>query len=118
MPNWSKFTKCFVVAAGLMTSVAHAEETVVWWDFLSGGDGVRMKQLLSDFNAQQRPLQRSRSVDSRPARQWDDRGCNGHGCELLRGRCGRKRCLVLVHSERCVGDSELHRLRLLDERVV
>lgn len=35
-----------------MTSVAHAEETVVWWDFLSGGDGVRMKQLLSDFNAQ------------------------------------------------------------------
>lgn len=52
MPNWLKFTKCLVVAAGLMTSAAHAEETVVWWDFLSGGDGVRMKQLLSDFNAQ------------------------------------------------------------------
>lgn len=52
MPNWLKLTKCVIVAAGLMTSVAHAEETVVWWDFLSGGDGVRMKQLLSDFNAQ------------------------------------------------------------------
>jgi multiple sugar transport system substrate-binding protein len=52
MPNWLKLTKCAIVAAGLMTSVAHAEETVVWWDFLSGGDGVRMKQLLSDFNAQ------------------------------------------------------------------
>jgi multiple sugar transport system substrate-binding protein len=34
-----------------MTSAAHAEETVVWWDFLAGGDGVRMKQLISDFNA-------------------------------------------------------------------
>ena len=52
MPNWLKFTKSLVLAAGLMTSVAHAEETVVWWDFLSGGDGVRMKQLLTDFNAQ------------------------------------------------------------------
>lgn len=52
MPNWLKLTKCAILAAGLMTSVAHAEETVVWWDFLSGGDGVRMKQLLSDFNAQ------------------------------------------------------------------
>jgi len=39
------------LAAGLFASAAHAEETVVWWDFLSGGDGVRMKQLLSDFNA-------------------------------------------------------------------
>jgi multiple sugar transport system substrate-binding protein len=27
-----------------------ATETVVWWDFLGGGDGVRMKQLISDFN--------------------------------------------------------------------
>ncbi|HKJ63493.1 MAG TPA: extracellular solute-binding protein, partial [Hyphomicrobiales bacterium] len=35
---------------GLLTSVAHAEETVVWWDFLGGGDGVRMKKLISDFN--------------------------------------------------------------------
>lgn len=31
---------------------AHATETVVWWDFLGGGDGVRMKKLISDFNAE------------------------------------------------------------------
>lgn len=29
-----------------------AKETVVWWDFLGGGDGVRMKKLLEDFNAE------------------------------------------------------------------
>lgn len=51
MPNWFRFTKALLVAGGLMTSVAQAEETVVWWDFLSGGDGVRMKQLIADFNA-------------------------------------------------------------------
>ena len=25
-------------------------ETIVWWDFLSGGDGVRMKAMLDEFN--------------------------------------------------------------------
>jgi len=44
--------KGVIVAAGLLTSVAHAEETVVWWDFLGGGDGVRMKKLIADFNAE------------------------------------------------------------------
>ena len=34
-----------VLAAG-----AQAKETVVWWDFLGGGDGVRMKSLLEQFN--------------------------------------------------------------------
>ncbi|WP_375451892.1 extracellular solute-binding protein [uncultured Devosia sp.] len=29
---------------------AMAQETVVWWDFLGGGDGVRMKALLDEFN--------------------------------------------------------------------
>ncbi|MBR0554533.1 extracellular solute-binding protein [Ciceribacter sp. L1K23] len=51
MQNWLRMTKALVLATGLMTSAAHAEETVLWWDFLSGGDGVRMKQLISDFNA-------------------------------------------------------------------
>ena len=37
-----------VLAAG---GVAQAKETVIWWDFLGGGDGVRMKKLISDFNA-------------------------------------------------------------------
>jgi multiple sugar transport system substrate-binding protein len=34
----------------LMSGVAQAEETIVWWDFLSGGDGVRMKAMLDEFN--------------------------------------------------------------------
>ena len=51
MANWYRLTKALVLATGLMTSAAHAQQTVVWWDFLAGGDGVRMKQLISDFNA-------------------------------------------------------------------
>ena len=39
-----------VAATSLMVGVAKAEETIVWWDFLSGGDGVRMKALLEQFN--------------------------------------------------------------------
>jgi multiple sugar transport system substrate-binding protein len=34
----------------LSVSAAQAQETVVWWDFLSGGDGVRMKALIERFN--------------------------------------------------------------------
>lgn len=41
-----------IALAGLIGTTAHAQETVVWWDFLGGGDGVRMKQLISDFNAE------------------------------------------------------------------
>src|SRR5690606_12817219 len=40
-----------VATGGLWAGSAHSEETVVWWDFLGGGDGVRMKQMISDFNA-------------------------------------------------------------------
>ncbi|MCX5570112.1 MULTISPECIES: ABC transporter substrate-binding protein [Kaistia] len=44
-------TKALATAALLaMTAGAQAKETVVWWDFLSGGDGVRMKALLDEFN--------------------------------------------------------------------
>lgn len=41
-----------ILATGLLVTTAHAAETVVWWDFLGGGDGVRMKKLISDFNAE------------------------------------------------------------------
>lgn len=41
-----------VGAALLGVGMAQAAETVVWWDFLSGGDGVRMKKLIDDFNAE------------------------------------------------------------------
>jgi multiple sugar transport system substrate-binding protein len=40
-----------VASGGVWAAAAHSEETVVWWDFLGGGDGVRMKQMISDFNA-------------------------------------------------------------------
>ena len=43
-----------LAAAGLamLAATAQAKETVVWWDFLGGGDGVRMKTLLDQFNAE------------------------------------------------------------------
>ncbi len=37
-------------ASALMIGAARAEEKIVWWDFLGGGDGVRMKSLLEEFN--------------------------------------------------------------------
>jgi multiple sugar transport system substrate-binding protein len=43
--------KAAVIATIGFAGVAQAEETVVWWDFLGGGDGVRMKKLIEDFNA-------------------------------------------------------------------
>lgn len=39
-----------VAAGAFAASAAHAQETVVWWDFLGGGDGVRMKQMIAEFN--------------------------------------------------------------------
>ncbi len=44
--------KAALVAGLGFAGVAQAEETVVWWDFLGGGDGVRMKKLIEDFNAE------------------------------------------------------------------
>ena len=39
-----------LASATLMAGAAQATETIVWWDFLSGGDGVRMKAMLDQFN--------------------------------------------------------------------
>ena len=39
-----------LASAALTIGAAHATETIVWWDFLSGGDGVRMKSMLDEFN--------------------------------------------------------------------
>ncbi len=52
MLKMSALAKGLLIAGTLMSSsAAYAQETVVWWDFLGGGDGVRMKKLISDFNA-------------------------------------------------------------------
>jgi len=45
-----------VLALALMGSV-FAQTTVTWWDFLGGGDGVRMKSLIDDFNASHDDIQ-------------------------------------------------------------
>ena len=43
--------KVAMLSTALMSPVAAmAQETVIWWDFLSGGDGVRMKSLIDQFN--------------------------------------------------------------------
>ena len=44
--------KAATVASIGLAGFAQAQETVVWWDFLGGGDGVRMKKLIEDFNAE------------------------------------------------------------------
>jgi multiple sugar transport system substrate-binding protein len=46
-------TKLLATAALVaFAGVAQAQESVVWWDFLGGGDGVRMKKLIEDFNTE------------------------------------------------------------------
>ena len=49
-----RFALKALATAALLASAAptSAAETVVWWDFLGGGDGVRMKALLDKFNAE------------------------------------------------------------------
>jgi multiple sugar transport system substrate-binding protein len=51
MKNILRTTVGAAAIAGLAATSLSAQETVVWWDFLGGGDGVRMKQLIEDFNA-------------------------------------------------------------------
>ncbi len=41
-----------VLILGLfLITLGYAQTEVVWWDFLGGGDGIRMKKLIDDFNA-------------------------------------------------------------------
>ena len=48
-----KTMKAALVASALMVTGVHAQAVeVTWWDFLGGGDGVRMKTLLDEFNAE------------------------------------------------------------------
>ncbi|SFV28814.1 multiple sugar transport system substrate-binding protein [Devosia crocina] len=52
MNKFFKVAMLSSVAALTLGTVAQAQETVVWWDFLSGGDGVRMKALIERFNTE------------------------------------------------------------------
>lgn len=42
---------------GLTALLALAKQDIVWWDFLSGGDGVRMKALIDAFNKEHPDIQ-------------------------------------------------------------
>ena len=50
MKTMSVLRALAVAGATIAALPAMAQETVVWWDFLGGGDGVRMKQMIEDFN--------------------------------------------------------------------
>ncbi|MEZ4630596.1 MAG: extracellular solute-binding protein [Deinococcales bacterium] len=45
------FRKLSIALALILISAVYAQTTVTWWDFLGGGDGIRMKKLIDDFNA-------------------------------------------------------------------
>lgn len=49
-----RLIKALAIAFGLcaLSAAAEAKTQVVWWDFLSGGDGVRMKSLIQQFNTE------------------------------------------------------------------
>lgn len=44
-------------ALGLSALPAFAKQDIIWWDFLSGGDGVRMKALIDAFNKEHPDIQ-------------------------------------------------------------
>ncbi len=48
-----KLLKIAMLSTALLSvGAVQAQETVVWWDFLGGGDGVRMKSLIEQFNSE------------------------------------------------------------------
>jgi multiple sugar transport system substrate-binding protein len=47
-----KTLRAAALSSVVMLSGAQAQEVVDWWDFLGGGDGVRMKTLIEQFNAE------------------------------------------------------------------
>ncbi|EAR51060.1 hypothetical protein OG2516_04159 [Oceanicola granulosus HTCC2516] len=53
---YARLAAATALAAGLSTP-AMAQVEVEWWDFLGGGDGVRMKALIDEFNAEHDDIQ-------------------------------------------------------------
>lgn len=43
--------KALILGLFAFITLGYAQTEVVWWDFLGGGDGIRMKKLIDDFNA-------------------------------------------------------------------
>ena len=57
-----------LASALLVCGAAQATETIVWWDFLSGGDGVRMKAHARRVQQGARRQGRDRRDDARMGR--------------------------------------------------
>jgi multiple sugar transport system substrate-binding protein len=53
-----------VAAAGIATVIASAQTAtkVVFWDFFGGGDGIRMKQIVDEYNKSQSEIQVERTT--------------------------------------------------------
>ncbi|MGN6102314.1 MAG: extracellular solute-binding protein, partial [Devosia sp.] len=52
------FNLAVIVACVVLSSfAAYAKTTVVWWDYLGGGDGVRIKSLIKQFNKENPDIQ-------------------------------------------------------------
>lgn len=52
-----------LIALGLsLCGVAFAQTKIVFWDFFGGGDGIRMKQIVDDFNKSQTEIQVERTT--------------------------------------------------------
>jgi len=51
---FKRYSKIALLSTALVSvgTMAQAQETVVWWDFLAGGDGVRMGALIDRFNSE------------------------------------------------------------------
>jgi multiple sugar transport system substrate-binding protein len=57
LDNWLKVAVASAALLAGSATIAAAQQEVIWWDFLSGGDGVRMKALIEDFNAEHPDVQ-------------------------------------------------------------
>src|SRR5438132_3353816 len=56
-------TAIYSIAACLFSTVAQAAPTALtYWDFLSGGDGVRMTQIVDEFNKSQNEIRVTKST--------------------------------------------------------
>src|SRR3981081_4122624 len=56
-------TAIYSIVAWFFSTIAQAAPTeIIYWDFLSGGDGVRMTQIVDEFNKSQKDIQVTKST--------------------------------------------------------
>src|SRR6202043_1651544 len=61
-PIHKKFTLFSLTALCLATVTNAAPTPLIFWDFLGGGDGVRMTQIVDEFNKSQKDIQVTKST--------------------------------------------------------